>query len=121
MPRARLTEAEREARRKARARFSFSNAAYEHYDPRQEGLGARSDWEAAAEALASGRSVFKGADRRRSNPDLDLLGLTEMPSDIGGLKAGFRRAAMRTHPDHGGNAAEFRAVYAAYERLVRFF
>jgi len=121
MPRTRLTDAEREARRRERAKFSFSDAAYQHYDPLREGFGSRDDWSAAAEALAAGRGVLRGADRRRRNPDLELFQIDEMPTDIDGLKIAFRRAAMRTHPDHGGTAAAFRAVYAAYERLVRFY
>ncbi len=33
------------------------------------------------------------------------------------VKRAFRALAHTTHPDHGGDAAEFRAVKAAYERL----
>jgi hypothetical protein len=117
-----LTAWERELKRKARVAHSFSDAAYRHYDLTLEGYGSTAAWEAAAEALAAGRGVFKGAERQRSdNPDLELLGLIHMPTHIAGLKSAFRKAAMTAHPDQGGTAEAFRAVYAAYERLVRFY
>jgi hypothetical protein len=125
MPRAKLTDEERDARRRARAAHSFSDAAYEHYDPLREGYGSRADWAVAAEALAAGRGIYKGPDRKRRNPDLEVLELDEMPADIDGLKTAFRTLAMRTHPDHrpdlGGDTAAFRTVYAAFERLVKFY
>lgn len=34
------------------------------------------------------------------------------------LKRAFRRRALETHPDRGGDAAEFRAVHAAYEEAL---
>lgn len=35
------------------------------------------------------------------------------------VKVAFRRRALQTHPDHGGDPAAFRAVRAAYERALR--
>lgn len=48
------------------------------------------------------------------------LGLTPgaWPLPLASLKAAYRRAARRSHPDHGGRAADFRAVRAAYEYLA---
>jgi hypothetical protein len=34
------------------------------------------------------------------------------------VRKAFRQLARETHPDHGGNADDFRAVQQAYERLV---
>jgi curved DNA-binding protein CbpA len=34
------------------------------------------------------------------------------------LKSAFRQAALKTHPDKGGNTLEFLKVHAAYERLM---
>ncbi|MHC6593247.1 J domain-containing protein [Arthrobacter sp. C152] len=34
------------------------------------------------------------------------------------IKVAYRRAARRAHPDHGGDAATFRRVTAAYETLI---
>jgi DnaJ-class molecular chaperone len=37
------------------------------------------------------------------------------PEDI---KRAFRKRALETHPDRGGDAAEFRRVQRAYEKLT---
>ncbi len=34
------------------------------------------------------------------------------------IKVAYRRAARTAHPDHGGDAAAFRQVTAAYETLI---
>ena len=34
------------------------------------------------------------------------------------LKRAYRRRALETHPDHGGDVETFRAVQAAYERAI---
>jgi hypothetical protein len=34
------------------------------------------------------------------------------------VRKAFRQLALETHPDHGGDADDFRAVQNAYERLV---
>jgi len=51
--------------------------------------------------------------------DLVALGLAAQPADIAALKRAWRSAAQRLHPDHGGDATEFIAARAAYERLAR--
>lgn len=48
---------------------------------------------------------------------LSVLSLPNLPSSAPALKAAFRRAAHVSHPDRGGNAADFHAVRAAYEYL----
>jgi hypothetical protein len=121
MSRVRLTDAEREQRLRERVRASFGESAYRHYDA-SNGFGSRRDWMDAAEALAGGRGAF--------TPDLDglsvadrtalrTLGIDFLPADAQALKSAFRAASLRTHPDVGGSEAAFRAVYAAYERLIR--
>lgn len=118
MSRRTLTEAERAARRAA----TWTDSAYRHYDA-SDGFGSADEWEAAAEALIYGKSGPRfheaASSRRRYDPDLALLGLDAMPETAQALLSAFRRAAMRTHPDHGGSAAEFKRAYAAYERLAR--
>lgn len=47
----------------------------------------------------------------------ELLGLPA-GSTLAAVKAAFRQRALATHPDHGGDADEFRALHRAYERLV---
>jgi hypothetical protein len=118
MSRRTLTEAERAARRAA----TWTDAGYRHYDA-SDGFGSGEEWEAAAEALIFGKAgprFRESASSRRSfDPDLTILGLDAMPETAQALLSAFRRAAMRTHPDHGGTAAEFKRAYAAYERLAR--
>jgi hypothetical protein len=122
---ARLSPEEREARRKERSRRSFSDAAYQHYDPKTEGYGSADEWIAAAEALASGRGTLHFGNRGQSsskiNPDLVTLNLTEMPADIAGLKRAFRNTLFIVHPDHGGTDAACIAAMKAFERLTKFY
>lgn len=115
----RLSDTEREARRKERARISFSNAAYRHYDPRTEGYGSEAEWIAAAEALAAGCTVLK--TKTGLNPDLITLHLDELPADIAGLKRAFRNTLHLVHPDHGGTDAATRAALEAFGRLSKFY
>jgi hypothetical protein len=124
MPRPRLSAEEREARRRARVAHSFSDAAYQHYDPRERGYGSTDEWIAIAEALAQGRGVYRSDGTRRTgriNPDLVTLGLDEMPADIDRLKRAFRNTLFAVHPDYGGTDAATRDAIAAYERLAKFY
>lgn len=47
----------------------------------------------------------------------EILGLVAGASHAE-IKAAFRVRALGTHPDHGGDADEFRELYKAYERLL---
>ncbi len=49
-----------------------------------------------------------------------LLGLPECGFTTAALERAFRSAAKRTHPDHGGSDAAFRAVLAAKRQLIGF-
>ena len=46
-----------------------------------------------------------------------VLGL-EPGADLTAIKRAFRQRALETHPDRGGEAAQFREVQRAYERLL---
>ena len=48
----------------------------------------------------------------------ELLGLAKGASLVE-IKAAYRQRALATHPDHGGDAEDFRELHAAYERLAR--
>lgn len=115
MGRPRLTPEEREARRKARARFSFSDAAYKHYDPETEGFGGPDQWEEIAFLLGG------GAKPQAKNDLLSVLGLVFPPSSLAELKTAFRAAMMKAHPDKGGSNEAARKVMEAFETLRRQF
>jgi hypothetical protein len=126
MARVKMSDEEREAKRKARAAISFSNAAYQHYDPAMEGYGNLDDWLAVAEALAAAKG-FTGASKPRTTrftgrqSDLIALGLDVMPADLTALKSAFRKKMFGAHPDHGGSNEAARLVIEAYTRLLNLF
>jgi hypothetical protein len=68
--------------------------------------------------LASGaaRSCWGSAP---GNPDLETLGLNQMPPSKAELRTAYRRAAKAAHPDAGGSAEAFLAVSEAFRRLTR--
>jgi hypothetical protein len=116
-----LTPEEREARRKERSRFSFSSAAYKHYDPRVEGYGSADEWIAAAEAIAAGCTILTTNTSRGVNPDLLTLNLTDWPATIAALKTAFRNSLFIYHPDHGGTNEQTIEALKAFERLSKFY
>jgi len=59
-------------------------------------------------------------DRQGLETDLAELGL-ERGATFASVKAAFRQAALRFHPDRGGDAAQFIRAYAAYRRLCAHF
>jgi hypothetical protein len=123
---------------------SFADSAYSHYDTR-EGFGTAEDWIRAAEGMAGGRYRYRyyREERKQQAPprdhgrqappprqpratsshaeDMRLLGLTSMPEVVKGLVTAMRKRAMIDHPDHGGTNAAFVAMFAAYERLLRWY
>ncbi|WP_445157631.1 J domain-containing protein [Halomonas sp. E14] len=74
-------------------------------------------------------------DADRDNPHFPVIELPEdslgwalsvldldpraWPAPAATIKAAFRRAALRHHPDRGGQPSDFRAIRAAYELLAR--
>ena len=46
-----------------------------------------------------------------------VLGL-QTGATLAEVKRAYQRRALQTHPDHGGDAAEFRAIQRAYEKLM---
>ena len=57
----------------------------------------------------------------RSQPEISVwavLGLTSRAS-ADDVKGAYRRLALTLHPDRGGEAAQFRALHAAYEEALR--
>jgi hypothetical protein len=43
------------------------------------------------------------------------------PCSVGSVKAAYRRLAMTSHPDAGGDPAEFRTVEQAYREALAYF
>lgn len=76
-------------------------------------------WEEYQRQHAAPGSFFNVAGDVAS---LAALGLTSMPADEAALKAAWREAAKRTHPDApGGNPEAFMRARTAYERLRAAF
>jgi len=115
---ARLPPDERERRKRARAQQRWadinSGAAYKKYNP-NDGLGRGSDrqWSDTAERVRGGVIQILKTDA-----DLELLDLTDMPKDQQGLTRAYRKASLRAHPDTpGGSHEKFLALTEAYDRL----
>ncbi|MCX5743390.1 MAG: J domain-containing protein [Proteobacteria bacterium] len=53
-------------------------------------------------------------------PELSAWAILELPqgAPLDDIKRAYRTRARATHPDHGGDADEFRRVQRAYERLA---
>lgn len=48
----------------------------------------------------------------------EILGVTETTSDAD-IKLAYKRAAMKYHPDRGGDLEEFDVIRKAYERIMK--
>lgn len=68
---------------------------------------------------ASGEAPLPKARSRNAAPSSAwaVLGV-EAHADALEIKRAFRRRALETHPDHGGDAATFRVVKAAYDKAM---
>jgi hypothetical protein len=122
MGRPRLTEAEKLARRRERNAYTFSDAAYDHYDVDKLGFGDPWDWERIAEILfgqAKRVGPFQGEGPFRRF--LGILGLHEMPENVAALTKAFKAAMFKAHPDHGGTNQAAREVLEAYAILKKEF
>lgn len=118
MARARLSPEEREARRKARSAFTFSDAAYKHYNPAEEGFGSFEEWAEIAKQIAA-EMVLPNAPVFDKNTDIRIFQPNYAPKTRTELMADFRVAARATHPDCGGDAASFRRVVEICDRIKR--
>lgn len=115
--RARLTPAERDAKRRERARFSFSDASYKHYDPETEGFGGPEEWEDIARKLFGlSKPVYT-----TTNKWLMALYIETMPKTFEDLKKAFRAAMFKSHPDYGGSNEAARATLEAFAVLKNKF
>lgn len=117
MGRPQMSPAEREAKRKARSRHSFSDAAYRHYDPKRDGFGDPEQWESYARLLF-GTQKLKAEP---ANKWLAALYLNDMPATFEALRKAFRAAMFKSHPDYGGSNEAARATMEAYETLKHKF
>lgn len=111
---------------KERVRRSFTDEAYNHYDT-STGFGSPEEWRRIADDLfgrvrenPNDQFVYSEGKRKsaKRNKWLEALRLEDMPLTLALLKKAARGRMMETHPDRGGNADEFREVFAAYEKLA---
>ena len=109
---------------------TFTDAAYAHYNPNQDGFGTWREWVRQAEEQARGRQHYREyvPPRQDSTSFFDLkmeamklFGFTTLPEDVKELVRAMRRKAKELHPDMGGDSADFRNMMAAYERLLRYY
>ena len=110
-------EAERRAAERRRKQWDDvrSGKAYKQYNPNDGlGRGSAEQWQDTAEARLNGRLVAAA----KLDGDLVLLDLTEMPATKQALRRAYRLASRTAHPDGGGSDEAFRALTAAYDRLM---
>ena len=119
MARIKLSEEEKLAKKKARAKLSFSDAAYKHYDT-SKGFGSADEWIRIAEALLNGRTVLVSNSNPTSN-DLAFLFLSSLPDSAEGLKKAYRNSMFKYHPDHGGTDKDTIKARDVFERLLNFY
>jgi hypothetical protein len=118
MARVKLTIEEKAVRKKARTAFSFSDQAYQHYNPEKEGWGHQDQWEEVA------RRVFGLAKLRRpgtTNKWLLALGLEAMPASLQILVKAFHKQMFVAHPDYGGSNQAARDTMEAFQTLKARF
>jgi DnaJ-domain-containing protein 1 len=113
---ARLSPEERDRRAKERRQNQWarmkSGAAYQQYDPTDGGHGSQSQWQNTADDRLYNKPM------PAINADLVLLGLSQM-ADTKTLTRAYRFAARSAHPDlPGGSEEKFKALKAAYDRLI---
>jgi len=77
-------------------------------------MGSPEQWREAFFArmgIAEARLVVKDESPR------GILGVSASCKDWSIIKTAYRKLAMETHPDRGGNPEQFKRVQAAYEIL----
>jgi len=88
----------------------------------------RKEFEDKGKAKRSGRwygtyyadPAIYDAEGRASAFRPEYLSILELPAgaSVDAIHAAYRRLARKTHPDHGGDAEEFKRVTAAYEKAL---
>lgn len=119
----RLPAGEAERRAEARRKATWEGKNYKTYNPDVEGYGSPEDWAAFAEEIGAGRGKFKfnAEPIPRQMKDLDWFDLSAMPGTFAGLKSAFRQACKKYHPDQGGSASDFKAMFEAFKRLSKSY
>jgi len=88
-------------------------------------VAANYEAELASEALrqAEIENAFRNYAARAEakakvvNPDLQCLGLDSMPKDYPSLKAAWKKAMFKAHPDRGGSTALAARINNAFAKL----
>jgi hypothetical protein len=110
------SEAEAEAERQRRK--AERDAEWERSEAERKARWERFATQWKAESERRFEAEAERWARYRRAPDSDwarTLGFTEAPTNVTTIKSAFRRLALRHHPDHGGEAAAFIKVKAAYD------
>jgi hypothetical protein len=83
----------------------------------------RGQWFREADAVIAQerekQGFYRETDDRKTTPGLvfyQILGI-EPGATLAEIKAAFRLKARATHPDHGGDSADFKRLMVAYRRL----
>jgi DnaJ-class molecular chaperone len=85
---------------------------YKTYDD-SNGRGSAKDWSRKAKKLAK-----LALEDESVSENMRILGLSQTPT-AAELKAAFKKAAFKAHPDQGGDHEQFIRVQKAYEALLR--
>jgi hypothetical protein len=85
-----------------------------------KGEGTPGKWKAAFDETMSEREA---QDVLSGMSPWDVLGIVTGASEtsFAAITKAFRELAKIHHPDHGGDAKEFRKIMAAYSQLKRFY
>ena len=69
-------------------------------------------------ATSSADGAIRARKETNAAPSIwQVLGLTATAS-LDEIKAAYRKRALETHPDRGGDAEDFRRVHGAYEKAL---
>lgn len=121
---AKLSPEERERRRKERAKASFSDSAYKHYDA-TGGFGSEDEWQFILDEFQYVKEliheIYGGTPQKtvNSSGSADIFSSAFSPQTFDDLKKAFRAAALEHHPDRGGNATKFVAAKEIYDRIKK--
>lgn len=66
--------------------------------------------------IGEAERMFRPGFSQELREAAELLGLA-LPTDADAIESAYKRAALRTHPDHGGTNAQFMRVQAARDLL----